>query len=100
MAIWDRAWPKAPPAASPPATAEATAPKSKKQIECLRLPIEDLGKLKELSYPARDSSDRMYDAEGLEMRACTVKIDRKGRGKIRYEDGETGTVRIEWIADA
>ena len=100
MAIWDRAWPKAPPAASPTATAEATAPKSKKQIEVMRLPLDKLGKLKELSYPASDSSDRMYDAEGLEMRACTVKIDRKGRGKIKYEDGETGTVRIEWIADA
>ena len=100
MAIWDRTWPKAPPAASPPATAEVATPKSAQPIEALRLPLHKLGKLKELSYPASDSSDRMYDAEGLEMRACTVKIDRKGRGKITYEDGETGTVRIEWIADA
>lgn len=99
MAIWDRAWPKA-PVASPPAPAVAATPKSTKQIESLRLPLEDLGRVKTLRYPARGSDDRMYDAEGLEMRACTVKIDRKGRGRITYEDGEQGTVRIEWISDA
>lgn len=96
MAIWDRARTTT-VLKSTPATVAA---KSKQQIEALRLPIEDLGRVKELSYPARGSDDRMYDAEGLEMRACTVKIDRKGRGKIEYEDGETGTIRIEWIADA
>ena len=100
MAIWDRAWPKAPPAANPPTTAEATTPKSKKQIECLRLPLDDLGRVKTLRYPASGSNDRMYDAEGLEMRACEVKIDRKGRGRITYEDGEQGAIRIEWISDA
>ena len=96
MAIWNWAWPKAAPKSTP----AEVAGKSKQQIEALRLPIEDLGRVKTLRYPARGSDDRMYDAEGLEMRACTVKIDRKGRGKIEYEDGETGTVRMEWIADA
>lgn len=99
MAIWDRAWMRTRQAAEP-ITAVPATPKSREQIESLRLPLEELGRIKELRYPASGSNERMYDAGGVEMRACTVKIDRHGRGHITYEDGEQGSVQIEWISGA
>lgn len=98
MTIWDRTWLRPRAVETMPAT--TVMQKSAKQIETLRLPLEDLGRVKELRYPAAGSNERMYDADGVEMRACIVKIDRHGRGRITYEDGEQGTVRIEWLSNA
>lgn len=39
----------------------------------------------------------MRAGNGAEMRACQVDIAKGGSATIRYEDGERGAVRVEWV---
>ena len=94
MAIWDRA-----------RTVSATTPlrsatKSATRIEAMELPLSDYGKRVEYHYPPEKSPNRMYDKDGVEMRACVVTVEKDGAASIEYEDGERGTIKIHWMPDA
>lgn len=98
MAIWDRARPKA--VTSPPLAAASTAAKSKTRLKSMELPLSDYGKRVEYSYTPENSPNRMYDKDGVEMRACVVKVRKDGTASIEYEDGERGSIDIHWMPDA
>lgn len=98
MALWDRARPKA--VNSPSPAAAPSAAKSKTRLKAMELPLSDYGKRVEYRYPPENSPNRIYDKDGVEMRACVVKVRKDGTASIEYEDGERGPIDIHWMPDA
>ena len=94
MAIWDRA------RTTTATSAVRSTPKSMTRLEAMELPLSDYGKRIEYHYPPEKSPNRMYDKDGVEMRACVVTVEKNGTATIEYEDGERGTIKIHWMPDA
>ena len=80
------------------AIAEAPARKSAQGLESIEVPLRYRGRRVRFEYePPEDPGERMRDGNGAEMRACQVDIAKDGSATIRYEDGERGVIRVEWV---
>ena len=80
------------------AIAEVQGRKSTRGLESIEVPSRYRGRRVRFEYePPEDPTERMRDGDGAEMRACKVDIAKDGSAVIRYEDGESSAVRVEWI---
>lgn len=79
------------------AIADVETRKSPRKLEAVRLPRRMRGRKQTLTYPSSDGSPRMYDPDGLELRACRLEVAPDGSAVVEYEDGVRASIQVEWV---